>query len=217
MRVRGGFKRLFVVLLLALPAAGCSHLGGLFGPSQPDFAAQMPALEARVLVLVEEERQKINPQARALKLDPELVDVARKRSAAMAAAKTFTSPDPHASATMLMRQDAKFQGLVGENVAAQYYRPQLGIDVDAFAHRFVESWLASGPHKSNLSFADYDHTGIGAAVNGDTVYITQLFTTDLGLTQTETDASSVASVPSPQQGKDEMQPVPLRGAISPTQ
>jgi uncharacterized protein YkwD len=197
-------------VLLALSAAGCADL---FGPSRPDFSAQMPAIEARVFTLVQEERLKINPKARQLMLDPQLVDIARKRSAGMAQARSFTAADPHASATMLMRQDARFQGLIGENVAAQYYTPQLGIDVEAFAHRFVDGWLASKPHQNNLSFTDYDHTGIGAAVNDDTVYITELFSTDLGLPQQEPGDPQVEPVASPQQGKDG--PVPLRGAIVP--
>jgi uncharacterized protein YkwD len=212
MRAGGGIIRIFLCVLLALSAAGCA---GLFGPSRPDFSKQMPALEARILTLVEQERLKANPQARPLMLDSELVAVARKRSAGMAQARSFSAADPHASATMLMQQDTKFQGLVGENVAAQYYNPQIGIDVDAFARRFVDGWIASKPHQDNLSFTDYDHTGIGAAVNEDTVYVTQLFTTDLGLTQQQTPEPLVAPVSSPQEGKDQAQPVPLRGAIVP--
>ncbi len=209
----GGIIRVFFCVLVALSATGCTSLGDLFGPSRPDFSKQMPAIEARVFTLIEEERLKINPKARPLTLDPKLADVARKRSAGMAQARSFTAADPHASATMFMKQDANFQGLVGENVAAQYYTPQLGIDVEAFAHRFVDGWLASKPHQENLSFTDYDRTGIGAAVNDDTVYITQLFTTDLGLPQQAPAAPQVEPVPSPQQGKDET--VPLRGAIVP--
>jgi len=55
------------------------------------------------------------------------------------------------------------------------------VDVDVFAHRFVDTWLASPSHKDNLAFAGYDRSGVGAAVNGDTIYVTQLFATDLGL------------------------------------
>ena len=47
--------------------------------------------------------------------------------------------------------------------------------------RFLDEWLKSPPHRDNLAFADYDRTGVGAAVNGDTVYVTALFATDLGL------------------------------------
>ena len=99
----------------------------------------------------------------------------------MAAKNSFADGDPRdVSATRLMNKDAQFQGLLGENIAAQHYNAN-GIDVESFAQRFVATWLASASHKENLSFADYNRTGIGAAISGDTVYVTELFATDLGL------------------------------------
>jgi uncharacterized protein YkwD len=209
--------RAALIALLGLAGAGCADL---FGPSTPDPASQMPALESRITLLIQEQRAKVDPKARPLAVDQELVDIARKRSAGMAKANSFNgnSDDPHVSATMLMKQDAKFQGLVGENVAAQHYVPDQGIDIETFAKRFVDGWTASKPHLDNLSFADFDRTGVGAAVNKDTVYVTQLFTTDLGLgAKPEEAAPEVQTVPSPQKGKDDSQGPPLRGAIVPGQ
>lgn len=202
--------------LVGLAVAGCADL---FGPERPDPASQMPALENRILMLVMEERAKKAPAAHRLMVDPELITIARKRSAEMARTNSFSgNGDPHVSATMLMNEDAKFQGLVGENVAAQHYIPDQGIDVDAFAKRFVDGWTASKPHLDNLSFPDYDHTGVGAAVNKDTVYVTQLFTTDLGLGEKAEQATpDVETVKSPREGKDKSQGPPLRGAIVPRQ
>jgi len=192
-------------------------LSSLFGPSKPDVAAQMPALESRIYALIVTERRKLDPKTQFLSLDPELVAIARKRSAGMAAKNSFTGDDPHASATMLMAEDAKFQGLIGENVAAQHFTPGAGIDVEAVAKRFVDGWLASAPHKENLGFADYDRTGVGASANGDTIYVTQLFSTNLGLGAHGDSAppSQAEPVASPQQGKDDSQKVPLRGDIAP--
>ena len=177
----------------------------------------MPALESRIYALIVDQRRKLDPKAQFLSLDPELVAIARKRSTGMALRNSFASDDPHASATMLMAEDAKFQGLIGENVAAQHFTPDAGIDVDAVAQRFVESWLASAPHKENLGFADYNRTGVGASANGDTIYVTQLFSTDLGLGPYSDSAprSQAAPVASPQKGKDDNQKVPLRGDIAP--
>ena len=84
------------------------------------------------------------------------------------------APDGQTSATIIMARDANFQGLLGENIAAQYYTKEGGVDVDAFAKRFVDTWLNSKSHRDNLAFPDYSRTGVGAAVNGDTVYVTQL-------------------------------------------
>jgi uncharacterized protein YkwD len=214
-----GFRAASYVLVL-LFGAGCAETSSLFEPTKPDPAAQMPALETRIYQLIQDKRHEIDPKALTLALDPELVTIARKRSAEMARRNSFLddSGDPHVSATMLMAADAQFQGLVGENVAAQHFTAQSGIEVDVFAQRFVESWLASKPHLENLSFADYNRTGVGAAANGDTVYVTQLFTTDLGLGPHSDSAppSQVVPVANPRQGKDDSAKVPLRGAIVPS-
>ncbi|GAA0565230.1 CAP domain-containing protein [Rhizomicrobium electricum] len=179
----------------------------------------MPALEKRIFALVAETRHKTDPKAHALALDPALTDVARKRSAEMAKANSFVDAgDPHVAASLLMAADAKFQGLVGENVAAQHYTPGQDIDVEIFAKRFVESWAASRPHLENLSFADYDKSGVGAALNADTIYVAQIFTTDLGMGgRSEQATPDVQTVPSPREGKEKTKAPELRGAIVPGQ
>jgi uncharacterized protein YkwD len=168
-------------LLLAACATAQKPAVAVLPP--PDPATQMAALESRINQMIEDERLKLNPTAQPLALDSELVGIARERSADMAKRNTFSGPgdDTHISATMLMDRDARFQGLLGENVAAQHYVKQSGVDPQVFAKRFVDTWLQSEPHRKNLAFSDYNRTGIGAAVNGDTVYVTQLFATDLGL------------------------------------
>jgi len=214
------FRAVFCAFLLAACAA-CTNIpfGYLFRPSEPNPAAQMPALETHIFSLVQDQRRKLDPKAATLAFDPELAAIARRRSADMAKNNSFTgSGDPHASATMLMAADANFQGLVGENVAAQHYRRETVIDPTIFAQRFVDTWLASRPHKDNLSFADYNRTGVGAAVNADTIYVTQLFSTDLGLGSQGASAPppQVKAVASPQEGKDDNEKVPLRGDIMPS-
>jgi uncharacterized protein YkwD len=175
--------RSVVLALLLLTCAGCASIDEAFRPAPPDPKTLMPALELRIAVLIADERLRLAPAAKSLVIDPELGDVARKRAADMASKNYFahTAPNGDTSASLLMAQDARFQGLLGENMAAQHYSPATGIDVDAFARRFVATWLASASHKENLAFPDYNRTGVGAAVNGDTVYVTQLFATDLGL------------------------------------
>ncbi|HEV2563090.1 MAG TPA: CAP domain-containing protein [Rhizomicrobium sp.] len=173
---------------LLLICTGCASSGGsLFvtkpPPPPPDPHTQMAALEQRITTLIQYERQKIDPAAKPLAVDKELIGIAREHSADMAAKKYLANkaPDGKSSATLIMDEDANFQGLLGENIAAQHYLPRYGVDVDVFARRFVDSWLASPAHKENLAFKDYNRTGVGAAVNGDTVYVTQLFASDLAL------------------------------------
>ena len=70
-----------------------------------------------------------------------------------------------------------------------------------------------------MAFADYDHAGVGAAVNGDTVYVAVLFSTDMGLpphkpegpdSAVTTWASPAAATADPNGPKG--QPLRLRGA-----
>ena len=152
-------------------------------PLPPDPHTQMGALETRIAVLVEEQRRRLDPKAKPLALDPELAKIARARAVDMAAKNYLAhqGPDGATSATLLMKEDAQWQGLLGENLAAQHYTKQGGVAVNEFAQRFLDEWLKSPPHRDNMVFANYDHAGVGAAVNGDTVYVAVLFSTDLGL------------------------------------
>ncbi|MGB8363166.1 MAG: CAP domain-containing protein [Rhizomicrobium sp.] len=187
-----GFGRALGFAAVLLAAQGCANTMALVTPPPSDPHTQMAALELRIFELVEDERHKIDPHAKTLVLDSELVGVARQRSADMAAKNYFAhkGPDGQTSAGLIMDEDAKFQGLLGENLAAQHFNVGYGIDVEVFAHRFVASWLASPSHKDNLAFAAYDRSGVGAAVSGNTIYVTQLFATDLGLSSVPTDPKS---------------------------
>jgi uncharacterized protein YkwD len=177
--------RAFACLFLLLVCVGCADQQrmAVAPPPPPDPQTQMAALEQRIFDLIQDERHRIDPKAKVLALDSELIGVARERSADMAAKNYFAhaSPDGQTSATIIMDKDADFQGILGENLAAQHYLKSQGVDVDVFARRFVDTWLASPSHKDNLAFAGYDRSGVGAAVNGDMIYVTQLFATDLGL------------------------------------
>jgi len=204
------------LLLLAACTAQTPQAPRAALPPPPDPKTQMTALEDRIEALVEAERLKLDPKAKPLQLDPELMKVARARAADMAAKNylAHAGPDGVTSATLLMDEDATFQGLLGENLAAQHYVKQTGVNVDVFARRFLDTWVKSKPHRDNLAFPQYDRTGVGAAVNGDTVYVTQLFATDLGLTTLRDPASKPAVFPSPgaAQAASRQPPVRLRGA-----
>ncbi len=167
-----------LVLIMLAPAllSGCQ----LMRPPQssaPDPKTQMAALELRIAALTDEQRLKLDPKAKPLALDAELTRVARERAQDMAAKNylAHAAPNGDTSASLLMAEDAKFQGLLGENLAAQPYVRESGVDVEVFARRFLQEWMESPPHRENLAFSGYERTGVGAAVNGDTVYVAQLF------------------------------------------
>ncbi|HEY5047906.1 MAG TPA: CAP domain-containing protein [Rhizomicrobium sp.] len=157
----------------------------------------MPALEIRIFDLIQDERHRIDPKAQALMLDSELIGVARQHSRDMALKNymAHAGPDGQTSTSLIMDEDSDFQGLLGENIAALHYTPQGGVDVEVFAQRFVKTWLDSRGHKENLSFAAYDRSGVGAALSGDTVYVTQLFATEVGMPLRPSDPNSRGNIP----------------------
>jgi uncharacterized protein YkwD len=211
--------RFAISALALLLLAGCAS-GQQTAPAPPDPQTQMAALATRIAVLVEEQRMKLDPQAKSLAIDPELTKIAEARAHDMAVKNylAHSAPNGDTSASLLMANDAKWQGLLGENLAAQHYVKESGVDVDAFAARFLDEWMKSDPHRDNLAYPAYDRTGVGAAVNGDTVYVTQLFASDMGL-RPPADAipnSTVTSYPSPAAAQQDTPapppPVRLRGA-----
>ncbi len=207
-------SKLFAASLLVLLLAGCATAPA---DNFPDPKLQMGALETRIAILVEEQREKLAPAAKVMAIDPELTKIARARAQDMASKNylAHAAPNGDTSATLLMAENAKFQGLLGENLAAQHYVKQSGVDADAFAQRFLETWADSAPHRENFSFPDYDRTGVGAAVNGDTVYVAQLFAGDMGLGPRDEKAAATA-FPSLAEAKkppeDAPSPLRLRGA-----
>ena len=200
-------KQTVFLICAVLALAGCASLPEVAKPAAvaakavppPDPKTQMAALETRIAALIEEQRLKLDPDAKPLLFDPELAQVARLRASDMAEKNylAHAAPNGDTSATLLMAQDAKWQGLLGENLAAQHYVPQSGVDVDQFAQRFLDEWMKSQPHRENLAFKAYDRTGVGAAVNGDTVYVTQLFASDLGIKSDRDPQSGVTEFASP--------------------
>lgn len=168
---------------MSLALAGCASVRPPPPSPPPDPQTQMPALANRIAALVEEERLKLNPGAKALLPDPELARIAQARARDMAEKNYLghTAPNGDTSASLLMAEDATWQGLLGENLAAQHYLKVSGVDVEVFAQRFLDEWVKSDPHRENLAYPAYDRAGVGAAVNGDTVYIAELFASDLGL------------------------------------
>ena len=165
--------------ILALMLAGCANQGQLSAKSTlaSNPHQQLAEMERRIFVLVERDRLKTNPAARPLALDPELTAVARTHSEDMAREHFLghRAPNGETTARLIMARDKSFQGLLGENIAAQYYTKAAGININTYARRFVKTWMQSKSHRDNLAFSDYTQTGVGVAINGHEVFVTQLF------------------------------------------
>src|SRR5258706_13348429 len=170
-------------LAALLVASGLAACAGAPAPKvPPSLDAQVGVLKERLFVLVEAERHRLNEHAKPLILDPELMRAAQSHSEDMAKKRSFDveSPDGNLAVNTLL-SDPKFRGFVGENSAAQYFTPAAGFDPDTYARGFLEIWLKSPDHRTNLMYEAFDKTGIGIAVNGDAIYAAELFATDLGL------------------------------------
>ena len=171
---------ILAALILALALGACAT-----GPAPqrlPPLEAQVAALKERLFVLVEAERHRLNSEAKPLILDSELMRAAQTHSDDMAMKRSFDIDNPDGNLALnTLLADPKFRGFVGENSAAQYFTPGARIDPDTYARGFLDIWLKSPDHKMNLIYAGFDKTGIGIAVNGNTIYAAELFATDLGL------------------------------------
>jgi uncharacterized protein YkwD len=170
----------YSLVFLVLTLTGCA--GRPVPASPPPLGEEVAALKERLFVLVESERHRLNSQAKVLILDPALMQAAQTHSDDMAAKRSFDVGNPNGNlAINTLLSDPKFRGFVGENAAAQYFTPGARIDPDLYARGFLNIWLKSADHRMNLIDASFDKTGIGIAVNGNTIYAAELFATDLGL------------------------------------
>ena len=151
-----------LVLLGALAlATGCAPAVR----STPVVAAPPSAtLETAIHDLVNEYRR--GRKLPALMLDPQISDVARRHSAAMAAGKMPFGHGGFGERVATLGDGGPSR--VAENVA---YDP----DHARPAREILQGWLRSRAHRENIE-GPYDRTGIGAARNalGD-VYLTQIF------------------------------------------
>ena len=182
----GFMRQILAFAFIALFAAACAEtpapapvaaVAAL--PPPPPIEQQVAALKSRLFDLVSEQRRALDATAHPLKADPELEMAAQAHADAMAKQKTFGADSTDNLAIGKLLDDPDFSGYVGENIAAQFYTASVGMDPNSFAHGFIDIWLKSDQHKSNLVFPAFEKTGIGIAVTGDEVFVAQLFATKL--------------------------------------
>jgi uncharacterized protein YkwD len=166
----------------------------------PPIADQMAALQQRLFIIVEEKRHRLEPRAKPLMLDPQLVAAAQAHADAMAKAHAMDeTPATENPAIRKLMSDPKFQGFVGENVAQQFYHADYGIEVNKFAGGFLQQWIDSPDQKRTLLFYGFNRVGIGIATDGKAIFVSQILATDLGLPPPpdEPDEEEEPAVPAP--------------------
>ena len=110
--------------------AGCASTEPAVAARRPIRKTQMARAGARIAVLVEEQRLKLDPEGQSPGDRSRTHQNRRSARASDMAAKNYlahAAPNGDTSASLLMADDAKWQGLLGENLAAQHYVKESGV------------------------------------------------------------------------------------------
>lgn len=136
-------------------------------------AVNLKALEARIVVLTNAERQ--HHGLAPLMVDESLNNAARAHSAEMLRLRYFShqSPTP-GQRTLLDRTRAAGVRAheVGENIAKYE-----GYSLEEMAQRVVQDWMNSPSHRENLLYGSFSNIGVAIATDGDRIIVTQNFST----------------------------------------
>ena len=122
-------------------------------------------VEEQVLVLVNQERQKVG--LKPLQMDWELQRVARTKACDMANKRYFSHQSPtYGSPFDMMKQFGIQYKSAGENIASG----------QRTAAEVMKSWMNSSGHRANILKADFTHIGVGYCKGGQMgTYWTQMF------------------------------------------
>lgn len=149
-------------------------LAALSGPAvaaQPRAAAEAGTAAAELHVAEKINRIRADRGLAPLRVNGKLRTAARRQSADLAANNFLAHVDSQGNdlQVRLARAGATEWSTIGENVGQSMgYRNNSDV--------IIEGWMKSPHHRDNILSADYDSTGIGAAVAPDgTLYLTQVF------------------------------------------
>ncbi len=151
----------------------CALIPGALGQEKKDNpnkdkkdAAKLSAEEQAVIDLTNAERKKADKGLQPLKLNPKLMDAARKHAANMAAQEKLEHDlDGKTPADRADDAGYKWRSL-SENIAARPETPKAAL----------ESWMDSPPHRANILEDKYTEIGVAVAKSkkGD-LYWVQVF------------------------------------------
>jgi uncharacterized protein YkwD len=122
--------------------------------------------EAGVIELTNAERKKADKKLESLKMNPKLMDAARKHAENMASQQKMAHElDGKIPPDRAKAAGYKFRSL-GENVAEGQETPK----------KVVETWMNSPPHRANILSDGYTEIGVGVAKGKDgRLYWCQVF------------------------------------------
>jgi uncharacterized protein YkwD len=161
-----GFALAKRVLALVSCTVALASLTLVPAAAQAPTDEQLRALEARVLVLVNQEREKVGLPPYTV--SPQLSDAARRHSLDMATNNFFSHDGSDGSTPTTRIQDTGYQGSsFGENIAAGY----------TSAEEAMNGWMNSPGHRANI-LGGYAEIGVAVAYNANSdnsYYWTQAF------------------------------------------
>ena len=153
----------------------------LFGNPQ----ISIPRLEQKIHALINSERQAKN--IKPLVLDEQLSKIAREHSQDMVKRGFFdhVNPDGKSPRDRVRLAGYNCPKTTGENIFENnlYSRVTITGDrktyewnsLDEIATSTVQGWMSSSGHRHNILSDSYLRTGVGVAIAGEKVYMTQVF------------------------------------------
>jgi len=151
-------------LLLLGSVAAC---GGGSSPTSPGGRASAASVEMSSWGLINQARR--TDGRPDLTLDPLLSDIARRYSERMRDEGFFGHTDPSGGTTASRVQSVGVGfSILGENLALVSHSS----DPAAAAHNLL---MGNAEHRANILDGRFRDTGVGVATNGDTYWITQIF------------------------------------------
>src|SRR5215470_9752729 len=167
--------RIFAPVAALLIFAPLSH-AQRGAPSPASVVRAEHQAEAVIANLINEQRARYVPDAPELQTNGELNRIARERSNYMAHGGPFAHEDAegHLPANDMMKSRVSQYGYFGENIMTET-REGLPFDAQHFAQEAVDGWMGSDGHRANILSPNYDRSGIGVVIVGDTAYATQVF------------------------------------------
>jgi uncharacterized protein YkwD len=160
----------FVLAVLAAASAAIAQK-----PASRDAGA----LERRVHHAINEQRK--DRKLPELELEDRLSAIARAHSEDMARRRFFSHVNPDGADPTARGKRAGyvcrkvFGNTIREGLAENLFEGSPFRSADDFARRSVSGWMNSPGHRRNVLEARYSRTGVGVAISGDGVYVTQLF------------------------------------------
>ena len=142
----------------------------------PEGISWMAVVEKKIFDLTNQERMKMKlPRLKSLKSDDGLQQSARFHSADMIQRQFFAhaSPDGKTQFDRMAVIHRRLIGAGGENIwMGRGYGKQ---SPDELVKNVVNDWMDSIGHRANILRPTFSHLGVGAAEKGDTIKITQNF------------------------------------------